>query len=363
MGKEQQERQLSAAQETNTKESARPRPKRALQPESEEPEHKDEAVEALRSGYEKAENVHKVADIIANGQIRGAGFKGLSHALTEDSLELYKGKAGLTSGTLSLSGAALGIAGIADGIIEMVGAHNEKDDGDAAIAYVSGASSIVGGGASLLSLGGAAAPVAPIASSFGTGLKVGKYGNHAVQEYGWFKNDDGQAETASSWAAQTAGKVDDYVADHVGHGKVGAVAGKLAGNTALAGTTLVAAGASLGAATDKAVIKPLIAQGKQDGKNIANDKRAAVYAGTFGGEDMGATDGIGYHNPETGNVEIVHRGSMKALEAGKQMSNYDDEREDAITASHVLHPERWGEAPNAYSMVWQLGEEAKGKHE
>ncbi|MFT3696586.1 MAG: hypothetical protein QM831_25830 [Kofleriaceae bacterium] len=362
MGKDLAEQEKTADTKLEPAKRTKPRPKIAAQPEAEGP-HKDEALETLRSGYEKVENTHKTADLLANGaHIKGTGFKGLSKAITKDSLELWKDEASLTSKTMTVSGAALGAFGVIDGIAEIIEAGGEDNLEDAAAGYMSGASNVVGGGASMLALGGTAAPVAPIAASFGTGVKVGKYGNHAVQEYGWFNNDDGEAQTASSWAADTAGKADDYVSEHVGHGALGKAAGFIAGNTTLAGTTIVATGASIGAATDKAVISPMIKQSRQDGKNIANAKRAAVYAGAIGKGDLDATDGIGYRDPNSGKVEIVERDSFKALDAGKQMANYDDEREDAITASQVLHPERWGLPQNAYSMMYQLGTQGRGEN-
>jgi hypothetical protein len=82
-----------------------------------------------------------------------------------------------------------------------------------------------------------------------------------------------------------------------------------------------------------------------------NDDRVNVYANKLDG-----VDGLGVRNARTGKIEIAKRGTAAADPAAHQMADYDDEREDAIERSKVLHPERWGEADNVVSAMNRIAE-------
>ncbi|MEP6864769.1 MAG: hypothetical protein ABJE66_29385 [Deltaproteobacteria bacterium] len=333
----------------------REQPEEEHEAESEEHESTDEQFGDAVGYFDDA---HIGAEALLSGDTAGKGLSGLATALGEEQAELVAGELGGMETAFGAGSAAIASPlSIAGGIMELKGgiAEARRDAVKGSIPIMSGSASIVSGVAGLASLTGSAvaAGLAPAAAGFGAGVKIGAYGSEEAKEAGWLHDREGNAATPATWMADRGEDADRWVTKRTHNETLGTIAG----GAATVGMAPVGGAVALGGAINGGVLKAE-GFGESVGKVAAHHDRSEAYSGAAGsGGALGATDGVGYRNPYTGQVSIAQRGTDEARAAGEQMADYDDQLSDRVGRAKVLHPERWGEGPNAVSMTNKLAEE------
>lgn len=276
--------------------------------------------------------------------LHGASYAELAEDMAEESSEMWKpgamttfAEAGGTAGSALLS--AVNVAG---GMFEMYEGvkEYEHNKADGLFGVAEGLATTTSGVAGVMSLGGVASagPAAPLAGSVALGLKVGHHGDQQVKEMGWMHDSTGEAVTASDWAADQGQLSEDKIERLTGSHALGVAAGMV--TTVDAG---IAGGVVAGAAAGNEKLLQLEAFGQERGRRSANLDRADQYALM--------DTGFAVRDPITGQVKLSHPGTEAARVGAKQMADYDDQAIDAVDRSKLLHPERWGQAPNELSTI------------
>lgn len=252
---------------------------------------------------------------------------------------------GLSSGTVIA--APLAIAG---GIMEMYEGYEDIKKGDeggsGTLSVGEGGLTTASGIAAIAGLAGSAvgAVAAPLLATGATGMKVGHYGDQQVQKLGWYHDEDGKAQTASSWMADQGTAANDWVTKQTGGDRV---LGHTAGLETMGQSLPEAGGAATLAAmkgTNDKVIDPLVTTGRELGSDIAAMNRADHYDGYDA--QLSTVD------PKTGKTVVPEKGSVEARRADDDWANYDDEKDAAIARSKKEHPERWGLPPDQTYGQW-----------
>ncbi|HEY9844176.1 MAG TPA: hypothetical protein V6D23_27145, partial [Candidatus Obscuribacterales bacterium] len=141
---------------------------------------------------------------------------------------------GVGSGLLKAGGVALAPIVIIGGAAEIAHGVDQIQHGNAAdgtYSVLQGGTGVVGGGATLLAVGGTgavattAATVAPLAAAGGAGLAIGHYGDGAAKEHGILHDDQGRAESVSDRLGRHAWETDQAVTEATGSGALGTAVG------------------------------------------------------------------------------------------------------------------------------------------
>jgi hypothetical protein len=314
-----------------------------------ETEVEEEHGNALTKGMGIIDNADFAKEAYLEGGTSGATYAELSEDMTQDAFKTFRGTATARQlGSAAASEAILGPLAIAGSIMEMKEGYDElgKDPAKGATTMTEGGLGAASATAGMLApFVAGAATAAPLLSSAAMGMKFGAFGNDQVKDLGWLHNDQGESESASSWAADKGHDADVYVSTLTGNATLGRIAGAARTLEAVPEAAVTAAAAGVVAAPGK-----LVATGRSLGHNAGQNKRAGSYADQ--------NDGIGVHMTD-GSVRMAQRGSDDARVGGQQMASYDEEQEAAIARAKLLHPEQWGEQPNEVSLFNKYAEQAR----
>jgi len=321
----------------------------------EQREEEEEEENPVGAGIGHIEDAHFGVEAATKGGTSAETLKELSEVMDDEAGELWAGEASTAGGLASVLGPALSIGG---GVMEVISGakewHHDAVKGGMTMAGGGlGIGSGVSGLAALAGVSGAAMASTGLAGG-ALGLKIGSSGNQAVKDLGWLKDSEGRAETASDRLADKAEAADDWMTKHTGSATLGKVAGTGAMVLLLPAAGAIATAGAIASPVNKGVLA-LESEGTSIGKHLANSGRANQYAGMRENK-LDAVDGIGVRDPYTGQVSIAQRGTQAAERAGQQMADYDDNLVDAVEASKVLHPERWGKEANELSAFNAIAE-------
>ena len=244
----------------------------------------EEKSNPVAQGLTATDAGHLAADAVIEGGTSAGTWTEMAAKMGHHGAHVLAGEG--TTAETALSGATAVAAPVAilGGIMEMIDGGKEYANGHkmeglfTAGGGALGASSGVAGIAGLAG-SGAAATAAPLLGSAALGLKSGRYGDNQVKKHNWVHDEDGNALSASEWAANNGRTVDHFLSKH-GHPHVGTVAG------------LVATYASLWPAVDMAIagaiaggVDTLGDAGSAVGSKMAHAERAHHYA-SYKGIDM-----------------------------------------------------------------------------
>jgi hypothetical protein len=292
------------------------------------PEHAQreeaEGKNPVDQGYAAIDTASMGTDAIMDGGVEASSWEEMTHQMGHHALKALSGDASKATTAYTGVTAVLAPLSIGMGIKEMIdGFHEGGREG--AFGVAGGATGVASGGTAVAGLAGVggAATAAPLIAAGGAGLKLGHYGDNRVKEEGWLHDNDGNATTASGWAASNGQAADDWVTRKTGIGALGTVAGL---GTTL-GSSIVGSGVAVGAAGKGALLggysvvsggaHTLTGLGHDIGSGFANRHRASHYNDMFDHVEGGASS----------------------------LADTDDAQRTAVERSKREHPERWGENP------------------
>ena len=272
----------------------------------------------VATGLDILEKGHVAAEGIVNGGKRAKTLGEMAAKLGHESTELFTGEADAAHTALGGASAVLAPLSIAGGGLDLWEAKQAWDHGEhgeAGYKTVKGATGIGGGATGILALGGAGgAGLASTAfGSFGVGLGVGHFADGQLKDSGWLRDGGGKSLSASEWAADVGGSVDNWVTRH-GFPHAGTALGTL---TTL-GASIPGAGMALGATVANGY-DALNGLGHSIGRKAANWRRTSKYAHREG-------------------MDLTHH-------EAQELADYDDQQQAAVERSKREHPEKWGENP------------------